>query len=185
MKLNLGCFNKKIYGFTNVDCREDVKPDVVDDIVSLTKFEDNSADLIVATHVLEHVKRVDALKALKRWFSVLKKGGILRVAVPNIEEACKHYIYHKDLSVLHSIFWGSQFHDYDFHHTGWDFDTLSADLVKTGFIDVKIYDPWAVEEGMVDSYAKSYLPTCNIEFKHGKATPLNRCISLNIECIKG
>jgi len=112
VKLNLGCFNKKIYGFTNVDCREEVNPDVVDDIVILNKFKDESADLILAVHVLEHAKKPDALKALKRWFKVLKAGGKLRVAVPNIEEACKHYIYFKDLKSLHSMFWGSQFHDH-------------------------------------------------------------------------
>ena len=29
IKLNLGCYDRKIYGFVNVDVREDVEPDVV------------------------------------------------------------------------------------------------------------------------------------------------------------
>src|SRR5581483_5912767 len=100
MKLNLGCFNKKMYGFVNVDIREEVKPDVVDNIYELKNFKNESADLIYCCHCLEHVKKTDALKALKRWFEVLKPGGLLRVAVPNIEEACKHYIYYKNLDVI-------------------------------------------------------------------------------------
>ena len=39
MKLNLGCFNKQLPGFVNVDIREDVKPDVVDSAFTLKKFE--------------------------------------------------------------------------------------------------------------------------------------------------
>ncbi len=185
MKLNLGCFKKKIYGFTNVDARAEVNPDVVDDIVTLSKFEKDSVDFILAVHVLEHVKRDDALKALSRWFEVLKPGGTLKVAVPNIEEACKHYIYHGDLKTLYSMFWGSQKHAYDTHLSGFDQKTLAEDLESSGFKDVKEFDPWACEySGWVDSYAKSYLPTCEIEFKNGKANPLNRCMSLNLQCVK-
>ena len=50
MKLNLGCYDRKIDGFINVDIREDVEPDVPDDVFKLEKFEKNSADLIYACH---------------------------------------------------------------------------------------------------------------------------------------
>ena len=46
MKLNLGCFNKKLPGFVNVDIREDVNPDVVDNCFTLEKFDNDSVDLI-------------------------------------------------------------------------------------------------------------------------------------------
>ena len=51
-KLHLGCFHKKIYGFTNVDIREDVEPDLVDDVFKLENVENESVDLIYACHVL-------------------------------------------------------------------------------------------------------------------------------------
>lgn len=184
MRLNLGCFNKKIYGFTNVDCREEVKPDAVDDIVTLGKFKENTADLILAVHVLEHVKRDDALKALRRWFEVLKPGGTLRVAVPDIAEACRHFVYYGDLGAIYTMFWGSQKHAYDTHLTGWDEKTLVSDLTAAGFVGVRQYNPWTTEHYYIDDYSKSYYPTCNVEFKNGGAKPLNRSMSLNLECTK-
>ena len=55
MKLNLGCFNKQLPGFVNVDIREDVKPDVVDSAFTLKKFENNSVEVVYASHMLEHL----------------------------------------------------------------------------------------------------------------------------------
>ena len=91
-KLHLGCFHKKIHGFTNVDIREDVQPDLVDDVFKLENVENESVDLIYACHVLEHASRQEASEAMKRWFSVLKKGGILRLAVPDLQAVFEHYI---------------------------------------------------------------------------------------------
>ena len=53
IKLHLGCFDRKIHGFINIDIRKDVCPDIVDDVFKLTSFEDGSVDLIYACHVLE------------------------------------------------------------------------------------------------------------------------------------
>ena len=53
MKLNLGCGNRKIHGFVNVDARKDVFPDVIYDVAKIhEKFE--NVDLVYACHVLEH-----------------------------------------------------------------------------------------------------------------------------------
>jgi len=103
MKLHLGCFYKKIHGFTNVDIREDVNPDLIDDVFKLEKVENESVDLIYACHVLEHAKKQESKDAIKRWHEVLKKGGILRVSVPDLQSVCEHYICHKDLKVLESL----------------------------------------------------------------------------------
>ena len=118
VKLHLGCYDRKIHGFINIDIRGDVDPDVVDDVFKLKKFEKNSVDLIYACHVLEHADYVDSELAMKRWFEILKPGGKLRLAVPDMEAHFAHYYYHKDLRLLHSTFWGSQKHPYDYHKNG-------------------------------------------------------------------
>ena len=64
VKLHLGCYDRKIHGFVNIDIREDVNPDVVDDVFKLKKFEKNSVDLIYACHVLEHADYVDSELAM-------------------------------------------------------------------------------------------------------------------------
>jgi predicted SAM-dependent methyltransferase len=73
VKLHLGCFQKKIHGYINVDIRSDVKPDVIDDVFTLKKFKNNSVDVIYCCHVLEHASDKEAEQALKRWFELLKK----------------------------------------------------------------------------------------------------------------
>lgn len=176
MKLHLGCFNKKIYGFTNVDIREDVNPDVVDDIFKLEKFKPSTADLIYACHVLEHLDKKESLLALKRWYEVLKNGGTVRIAVPNMEQVFAHYFYYKDLTVLYSALWGSQRHEYDYHKHGWTFETLKNDLESVGFSNIKLYDWRKTEHSYVDDYSQAYVP--HMDKEHGQL------MSLNVEATK-
>ena len=91
MKLHLGCGEKKIKGFINVDIREDVHPDLIDDVCTLLTIKDNSIDLIYACHVLEHLGRHEYMKVLERWYNVLTKGGVLRIAVPDFEKVVNYY----------------------------------------------------------------------------------------------
>ena len=176
MKLNLGCYDRKIDGFINVDIREDVEPDVPDDVFKLEKFEKNSADLIYACHILEHADYKESETALNRWFDVLKKGGILRLAVPDMEAHFAHYYYHKDLRLLHSTFWGSQRHEYDYHKNGWDFKKLEEDLTAAGFSVVKKYDWRKTEHFYIDDYSQTYYP--HMDRINGKL------MSLNVEATK-
>jgi predicted SAM-dependent methyltransferase len=163
-------------GFVNVDIREDVDPDVVDDIFTLEKFDNESADLIYACHVLEHVKRVQVLPTLRRWYDVLKTGGKVRIAVPDMEAVFSHYFYWKDLPRIWSSLGGSQRHDYDYHYSHFDFDTLSNLLKITGFKNVERYDWRQTEHWYVDDYSQAYEP--HMDKEHGKL------ISLNVEATK-
>ena len=56
MKLHLGCGNKRIEGFTNIDILESEAVDVVSDIVKLP-YSSGTIDLIYACNVLEHFGR--------------------------------------------------------------------------------------------------------------------------------
>ena len=55
-------------------------------ITNLQQFEDNSIDLIYASHVIEYFDRAQVLPLLKEWKRVLKPSGIFRIAVPNFKE---------------------------------------------------------------------------------------------------
>jgi predicted SAM-dependent methyltransferase len=185
VKLHLGCYQKKLHGFVNVDIREDVKPDVVDDVFTLKKFNNNSADLIYACHVLEHATFEEANAAMLRWFDVLKNGGILRLSVPDMEAVFEHYIFHKDLHTLKSFIWGSQKHPYDFHKAGWTFDELKSDLHFTGFKTVNRYDWRRTEHFYVDDYSQAYLPEISYKSRRVGDTIKGRLMSLNVEAVKG
>jgi predicted SAM-dependent methyltransferase len=176
VKLNLGCFERKIPDFINIDIREDIGPDLVDDVFALEKIKNNSVDLIYACHVLEHADYAESEKALKRWHQVLKKGGVLRLAVPDMEAHFAHYFYHRDLRALHSTFWGSQRHPYDYHKNGWDFQKLKEDLTVVGFKDIARYDWKDTEHFYIDDYSQSYYP--HMDKEDGKL------MSLNVEAVK-
>lgn len=79
IRLNLGCGNKKMEGFINIDLNPNVKPDIIGSVLNLSEFEDNSVDEIVAECVLDHIERKDCLVALKEWYRVLKPKGKLLI----------------------------------------------------------------------------------------------------------
>jgi len=184
IKLHLGCFQKKIHGFINVDIREEVEPDVVDDVFKLTKFENESASLIYACHVLEHARPEEAQKALQRWHDVLKPEGTLRLAVPDLEAVFEHYQITKNLKELRSFIYGSQKHPYDTHYIGWDFDSLAYDLESIGFRNIRRYDWRLTEHFYIDDYSMCYLP--KISYKSRRPTDIinGKLMSLNIEATK-
>lgn len=78
--LHLGCGNKPMKDFINVDYYNKT---YADDIVDLNKglpYESNSIDLIYSDNVFEHI--VNLLNLIKECHRVLKKGGVLIVKVP-------------------------------------------------------------------------------------------------------
>ena len=182
LKLNLGCGDRKMHGFVNVDARKDVFPDVVADVTKIHETFEN-VDLIYACHVLEHFPLKPSSfqpttwkDTLKNWYTALKPQGTLRLAVPDIEAVCEHYIETKDLDTLSAFFYGGQKYDFDFHYHCWSFKTLKRDLLEAGFKEVERYDWKKTEHSYIDDYSQAYLPHMD---KIG-----GRLMSLNVEAIK-
>jgi predicted SAM-dependent methyltransferase len=115
MKLHLGCGNKHIEGYLNVDIRKLDSVDFVCDIKKLTEFEPNSIDVIYVSHVLEHIGRIEYKNVLSRWFELLKPNGILRIAVPDFEKVVEHYIEFKNLNQLRGFLYGGQNYPENYH----------------------------------------------------------------------
>lgn len=94
MKLNLGCGDKILDGYVNVDVapsRLGKKPDLLCDLHELT-FDDDSADEILSVHVVEHFWRWEVVDILKEWKRVLKKGGRMVLECPNLRSACEQFL---------------------------------------------------------------------------------------------
>jgi len=176
MKLHLGCASKIINEFVNVDIREMEGVDVVDNIITLEKFQNETASLIYVSHVLEHTGRFEYMNVLKKWYEILKKGGILRIAVPDFEQVVNHYNKNRDLSLLRGFLWGGQTYEQNYHYMGWDFDSLKTDLEKVGFKNIKRYDWRNTEHSYIDDFSQCYLP--HMDKENGML------MSLNIEAIK-
>lgn len=171
MKLHLGCGNKILDGFINVDIREDIGVDLVDDVVYLSKVENSSVDLIYACHVLEHVKRHERIDVLETWCSKLIKNGTLRIAVPDFEKVVKQYKCGASLDALIGFLYGGQNYEYNFHYYCWDYHSLEKDLMEVGFENIRRYDWRKTEHASTDDYSQSYLP--HMDKDHGELMSLN------------
>jgi ubiquinone/menaquinone biosynthesis C-methylase UbiE len=176
MKLHLGCGTKKIGGYVNIDIRPDVNPDLIDDISKLNNIPNESVDVIYACHVLEHFGRYEFMDVLKRWFEVLKKGGILRLSVPDFEKVNEYYNETKDLSKLIGFLYGGQTYKENFHYYTWDFNSLQKDLKSINFSVVNRFDWTETDHSDTDDFSQAYLP--HMDKKNGKL------MSLNVEAIK-
>ncbi|HYD70979.1 hypothetical protein [Azospirillum sp.] len=86
MRLNLGCGNRKLDGFLNVDKFATCEPDMVVDLEALPwPFETDSAEEIVMTHVLEHLGPLPEhfMGIIKELYRVAAPGAPIRITVPH------------------------------------------------------------------------------------------------------
>mgnify|MGYP001593451329 CR=1 FL=1 len=184
LKLNLGCYNKPIPGHINIDIRPppETSADLVENIKDLPSFKENSIDEILCVHTIEHFPRTEILPILKRWHSLLKKDGLLRLAVPNMLECMKHYLYFGDLKQLLTTLGGSQRHQYDFHLSHFDQNTLTKLMLEAEFKNIQWWDWTKTPYWYCDSYASSYLPEGKRVYKEGRVeVEGGRLFSLNLE----
>lgn len=184
MKLHLGCGEKHIDGYINIDARELPGVDQVDDVKTLSGQSVNSADVIYASHILEHIQRREYTSVLNRWFEILKPGGILRIAVPDIEKVFEHYSQYKDLRLVRGLLWGGQTYGFNYHYCGWDFKTLKEDLEATGFKSIKRYDWQNTEHSHIDDFSACHLPHDAEAIKNRDFTDKHILMSLNVEAVK-
>ena len=95
MRLNLGCGDKILPGYVNVDVvesRAGMKPDVICDLHDLAPFADASAEEVLAVHVVEHFWRWEIRDVLREWVRVLKPGGRMVIECPNLQSACETFL---------------------------------------------------------------------------------------------
>jgi len=145
--LHLGCGNIILDGYTNIDIVPGEGIDVVSDVRSLPMYKDASVDEVYLSHVLEHFSWKQAPEILKEYFRVLKPGGVLRIAVPDMNKIMRLYVEHWDWfqdpaqKVWSGLIYGGHETEYDCHHAGFNFPYLKYLLESAGFVDAKEYVP--------------------------------------------
>ncbi len=159
-----------------MDVRQIEGVDVIDNIITLVKFDNSTADLIYVSHVLEHVGRREYMNVLKRWYDILQSGGVLRIAVPDFEQVVNHYNKFNDLRALRGFLYGGQTYAENYHFCAWDFKTIKSDLESIGFKDVRRYNWRETEHADMDDFSQCYLP--HMDKENGIL------MSLNVEATK-
>ena len=178
MKLNIGC-GKRNFGdkwihidganFSHIDSND----------ILLKSFKDDSVDLIYSSHFIEYFDRNEIISLLKRWKKVLKKNGILRLAVPDFRVCADLYL--KGLFPLEN-FLGPLYGKMKmgdkliYHKTVFDFESLKKILESIGMTHISIYDWRKTEHAKFDDHSQAYLP----HFEKEEGT----LISLNVESKK-
>ena len=90
--LNLGCGQRFHPAWTNLDVRP-TDPSIRSwDVTQPLPFADATFDAVYHSHLLEHLPRADALPFLQECRRVLKPGGVLRLAIPNLEAIARLYL---------------------------------------------------------------------------------------------
>jgi predicted SAM-dependent methyltransferase len=90
--VNLGCGNRFHPDWINIDIASTGPGVLAHDISQGLPLASNSCDVVYHSHVLEHLRRRDVPKFLAECFRVLSPGGIIRVAVPDLEQICRIYL---------------------------------------------------------------------------------------------
>jgi predicted SAM-dependent methyltransferase len=172
--VNLGAGRNTSGEFINIDTRPLPHTHHIHGVEELPMFNDESVDLLYASHLLEHVEREKLDKTLEEWHRVLKYGGILRFGVPDFDSLIEVYRLSGNNveSVVNQIMGAGA--PYDDHHTIWNFDYAEAVLKRVGFREVRRWTPETVDH---HDFIDKTMRTVHIS---GREIP----ISLNVEAVK-
>ena len=155
--LHVGCGKNVFQGFTNID-KYYQHPDILNIDMFQLSFENIAT--IYSSHSLEHLPIRQAKMCLNNWAKSLKSGGMLYLAIPdleeimliltdpNVEEDKKEYWYmytlfgyQADCSDLGNAYRLEIPVDLgQFHTCGWSKKMIERDLVKAGFKIVELYN---------------------------------------------
>jgi predicted SAM-dependent methyltransferase len=155
-KLQLGAGGNALDGWLNSDLFP--RPhEIFVDVSRPLPFADRSFDYVFSEHQIEHILYPDGVLMLRECFRVLKPGGVLRIATPDLERILGLYAAEKtDVQQRYIRFVTDSFipetSDYaacfvvNQDMRGWDhkfiydFATLAQEMHRAGFVDVSRHE---------------------------------------------
>ena len=135
MKLYVGSRNYKPDGYVTVDIDPANKPDIVADITNMTSVADASCDEVVAGHVLEHIEWPDSFAAIAEFARVLKPGGVVKIAVPDMASLMRMLLGGESAFHVMGLIYGlgGRVNTFERHRYGFTLGMLADILETLGF----------------------------------------------------
>jgi len=150
-KLQIGCGGNLLDGWLNTGISlQECRAGIYLDAGKRFPFPDASFDHIFSEHLFEHLTYPQAINMLKESYRVLKPGGVMRVATPNLRFLLG--LYQDPENPLHkryieytakngnlpptAVFVINRFHTAWGHQIVYDKETLTTLLEQAGFKDV-------------------------------------------------
>jgi len=157
-RLAIGVWRHSLEGWLNTDL-DPVEPNVLPlDATKPFPFDNDLFDYVASEHVIEHVSFAAGQHMLAESFRILKPGGRIRIATPDLQRYLQ--LFNPRLTLIQRRFldWVIQtfmpdalptyptyalnniFYNFG-HQAIYDFTLLSAMVRNVGFEDVKAYPP--------------------------------------------
>jgi len=157
-KLQIGASNNVLDGWLNTDIFLNHRSIIYLDATRRFPFPDNTFDYVMSEHMIEHIEYRGAEFMLRECLRILKPGGRVRFATPDLQvlmalysqdktDAQKHYLdwaianLMPDVTNCREVFVINNFFRAWGHMFLYDKQTLSHLLKVSGFREIKFHKP--------------------------------------------
>jgi predicted SAM-dependent methyltransferase len=138
LRIHFGCGKFADPRFFNVDARPFRHVHYVTSSPLMPVLPAQSAEMIYACHVFEHISHRQQLDVLRRWHELLKPGGELRLSVPDFAKIVDVFMRGRlPLDQAQDALMGGQDYPGNFHFALFTSDHLSALLERAGFSNIR------------------------------------------------
>ena len=131
--INLGCGNQHFDStdeieWINMDLNDrDGKIEVAGDVSKQLPFENEHFDVMVASHIVEHLEMSIVSDVISEWMRCLKKDGALYITVPDARALAERYVTKDITNYIFAVNMTGPYHNSvaDHHRWCYDYDELS------------------------------------------------------------
>jgi len=107
---------------------------VFHDLSRSLPFNARTVDYFYSSHFFEHLFKRDAIRLLGECYEALKPGGVIRIAVPDLEYAVNQYRDGRKKEMLENYFFVDDLSSYLARHKYmYDFEIIFEILIEAGF----------------------------------------------------
>jgi hypothetical protein len=123
---------------TRLDADPETWPDVVHNMMDpLPPEHQGKYDIVLASHMLEHIEYRYVNQVMRNIVEAVKIGGEVWVFVPSMEWCAREILIGRDGIGLQGTVFGGEMNPWDYHKTGFTLPLLAATLKAAGCKDVQ------------------------------------------------